>query len=166
MGSHQWDEKMNDTMTDWAMPVCVNLHSLTAQLSKASWSMHREFPTNRSSPRSMASCLQGHSTGSIARDGLWAGHCFWPLPVEKEAPESVAKCKRKLLFGEQAFVLLSSHMFRWDQGQRDMFQFQSCSCESLITTRTGERPWIYSHAACFRNWTPNKDTETWRVPKW
>lgn len=50
------------------------------------------------------------------------------------------------------------------RAKRETFQFQSCSCESLITARTGERPWVYIHAAWFRNWAQNKGRE--RVPKW
>lgn len=169
MGSHQRDEKTKGIMTDWAMPVCVNLYTLTAQLSKTArkklvyaW----VIPSQQFEPSLSDSTLFAGPQHWQHSQGWAVGRrCFWPLPAEKEAPESAAKWKRKLLLGEQAFVLLSSHMFRWDQGQRDMFQFQSCSCESLITTRTGERPWIYSHAACFRNWTPNKDRETRRVPK-
>lgn len=51
-GSHQWDEKINDIMTHEAIPVHVNLYTLTGQWARQlaeSWPKHGQFPANRSS---------------------------------------------------------------------------------------------------------------------
>lgn len=69
--------------------------------------------------------------------------------------------KRKLFIQGISFCLAQQpYVQMGPRAKRDMFQFQSCSCESLITTRTGERLWIYIHTASFRNWPQNKYRET------
>lgn len=96
---------------------------------------------------------------------------FQALLMEKEIPKtfvSAAQWKRKLYSGGRTSFCHAQQPYvpMGPRAKRETFQFQSCSCESLITARTGERPWVYIHAAWFRNWAQNKGRETERVHKW
>lgn len=95
----------------------------------------------------------------------WRRRLLKPLCVQSsERENSLFKRTHKLLScsapAQQPYVLMGP------RAKRETFQLQSCSCESLITARTGERPWVYIHAACFRNWAPNKGRKTEWVSKW
>lgn len=127
------------------MPAHVNLYSPTVQRARQleeSWPTHGQFPANRSSSRLMTvPCLHGHGAGSAARNGLRADPTFGPFQWRRrllKALQVQGMVKRKLFIQGIRFCLAQQpYVQMGPRAKRDTFQFQSCSCESLITARTG-----------------------------
>lgn len=137
-----WDNKWHHDRLGYASACKSICASRTA--SKAAW---RKLAYAWAIPSQQimfllndAPCLHGHGAGSTARTG-----CGWiPLPVicsEERGSWKHCGCRAgerenflfRFCLAQQPYIQMGP------RATRDTLQFQPCSCESLITARTGER---------------------------
>lgn len=166
-----WENKWHHDKlgyASWCQSICSYCAESEAAWRKLvyAWAIPTQQPDlslNDSTLFAWPRCWQ-HNQGRAV-----GGRCFWPFQWRRRLLKALwvqGRGKRNFIQGVSFCLVQQPYVQMGPRAKRDTFQFQSCSCESLITARTGERPRIYIHTAGFRNWAQNKGRETEWAPKW